>query len=80
MYPRKTNRDAGKHKWQNEVRNAPKKRLLTIADKALWEKTTKGRAGIRWDSIVEKEWKGMLIVGNQEDILSIEAQGGTRQR
>ena len=28
----------------------PKKRLPAIADRAVWEKVTKGRAGIRWDS------------------------------
>ena len=36
---------------------------------------TKGRAGIRWDSVVEKVWKG--IGGNQEEIfLSIEKFAG----
>ena len=45
-------------KWQYKVRNMPKKRLPAIADRAVWEKVTKGRAGIRWDSVVEKVWKG----------------------
>ena len=44
-------------KWQHKVRNMPKKRLPAIADRAVWEKVTKGRAGIRWDSVVEKVWK-----------------------
>ena len=44
----------------------PKKRLSAIGDIAVWEKVTKGRAGIRWDSVVEKVWKD--IGGNQEDI------------
>ena len=35
----------------------------------MWEKVTKGRAGIRWNSVVEKVWKG--IGGNQAEILSI---------
>ena len=57
-------------KWQYKVRNMPKKRLPAIADRAVWEKITKGRAGIRWDSVVEKVWKD--VGGNQEEILSIE--------
>ena len=44
-------------KWQYKVRNMPKKRLPAIADRAVWEKVTKGRAGIRWDNVVEKIWK-----------------------
>ena len=43
-------------KWQYKVRNMPE-RLPAIADRALWEKEIKGRAGIRWDSVVEKVWK-----------------------
>ena len=34
----------------------------------------KGRAGIRWDSVVYKVWKG--IGGSQEEILSMEKFGG----
>ena len=44
--------------------------MPAIADRAVWEKVTKGRAGVRWDSVVEKVWKD--IGGNQEEILSIE--------
>ena len=33
------------------------------------EKVTKGRAGIRWDSLVEKLWKD---VGGNQEILSID--------
>ena len=53
-----------------------KKRLPAIADRAVWQKVTKGRAGIRWDSVVEKVWKD--IGGNQEEILqlSIDNFGG----
>ena len=34
-----------------------KKRLPAIFDRAVWEKITKGRAGISWDNVVEKIWK-----------------------
>ena len=51
----------------------PKKRLPAIADRAVWEKATKGQAG-RLDSVVEKVWKG--IGGNQKDVLPIEKLGG----
>ena len=33
----------------------PKKRLPAIADKAVWEKVTKGRAAIRWDNVYSRE-------------------------
>ena len=33
-----------------------------------WRKQKKGRAGIRWDSVVEKVWKD--IGGNQEEVMS----------
>ena len=54
----------------------PKKRLPAIADRAVLEEVTKGPAGIRWDSVVEKVWKH--IGGNQEEILSTEKFGGYR--
>ena len=47
MYPLKTNEFVIKLKWQYKVRNMPKKRLPAILDRAVWEKVTKGRAGIR---------------------------------
>ena len=50
--------------------------MLAIADRAVWEKVTKRRAGIRWDRVVEKVWKD--VGGNQEEILSIEKFGGYR--
>ena len=74
VYPLKTNRDARKLKWQYEVRIMPKQKVPSIADRAVWEKVTKGRAGIRWDRVVEKVWKD--IGGNQEEILSIEKFAG----
>ena len=49
MYPLETNRDVRNLKWQYQVRNMPKKRLPAIADRDVWEKVTKGRAGIRWN-------------------------------
>ena len=62
-------------KWQYEERNMPKKWLPAIADRAVWEKVTKGGAGTRWDSLVEKVWKD--IGGNLEEIpLSIEKFAG----
>ena len=47
MYPLETNRDVRMSKWQHKVRSNPKKRFPAIADRAVWEKVTKGRAGIR---------------------------------
>ena len=74
MYPLKTNRDVRKLKWQYKVGNMPKKNLPAIADRAVWEKVTKWRAGTTWDSVVEKLWKD--IGGYQEEILSIEKFAG----
>ena len=48
---------------QCKLRNMPKKRLPAIVDGAVREKVTKGRAGIRWDSVVEKVWKDVYIGG-----------------
>ena len=78
MYPLEINRDVRKLKWQYKVRNMPKKRLPAIADRAVWEKVTKGRAGIRLDSVVEKVWKD--IGGNQEEVLSIREVCGVQDR
>ena len=52
----------------------PEKRLPAIVYRAVWEKTTKGRAGIRRDNVVEEIWKD--IGGDQEEVLSIENFGG----
>ena len=52
----------------------PEKRLPAIVDRAVWEKITKGRAGIRWDSVVEKTWKA--LGRDQEEVLSTEKYGG----
>ena len=56
----------------------PKKRLPAIADRAVREKVTKGRAEIRWDSVVEKVWKD--VGGNQEEMLSTEKFGGYKTK
>ena len=45
-------------------------KMTAIGDRVLWEKVTRGRAGTRGDSVVEKVWKD--IGGNQEETLSIE--------
>ena len=62
-------RDVRMLKGQHKVRNMPKKRLPAIADRAVLEKHTKGRAGIRWDSVVEKVWKDRG--GNQHEVMSV---------
>ena len=54
MHPLKTNRAMTRLGWQYKVRNMPQTRLPAIVDRAVWEKVTKGRVGIRWDSVVEK--------------------------
>ena len=68
MHPLKTNIDVIRLKCQYIARNMPKKRLPAIVDRAVWEKVTEGRAGISWDSVVEKVWKD--IGGNQEEVMS----------
>ena len=45
-----------------------------LADRAVWEKITKGRAGIRCGNVVKKVWKD--LGGDQEEVLSIEKFGG----
>ena len=47
----------------------PKKRLPAIADKAVWEKVTKGRAAIRWDNVYSRENMEKEIGGTQEGML-----------
>ena len=46
----------------------PEKRLPAIVARDVWEKITKGRAGIRWDNVVENTWKD--LGGDQEEVLS----------
>ena len=74
MHPIKTNGEARKLKWQYKLKYTPEKRLPAIVDRATWEKITKGRAGTRWDNVVEQIWKD--IGGDQEEVLSIEKFGG----
>ena len=52
----------------------PRKRLPAIVDRAVWEKITKWRAGMRWDNLVEKIWKD--LGGHREEVLFIEKFGG----
>ena len=59
---------------QYKVKNMPEKRLPAIVDKAVWEKITKGRAGIRWNIVVEKIWKDLGV--DQEEVLTIDKFGG----
>ena len=56
------------------VRNMPKTRLPAITDRAVWEKVTEGRAGIRCDNVVEKVWKD--IGENPDEILSVDKFAG----
>ena len=60
-------------RWQYKVRNMLKKRLPAILDRAVLEKVTKGQAGIRWDNVVEREWKD--IGEKQEEVISAEKFG-----
>lgn len=43
-----------KMKRSYTVYNVPEKRLLAILHTAVWERVTKGRAGMRWNSVVGK--------------------------
>ena len=69
MHPLKASRDVRTLKGQPKVRNMPKKRLPAIAERAVLEEVTKGPAGIRWDSVVEKVW--MDRGGNQQEVMSV---------
>ena len=48
------------------------KRLPAVTDRAVWEKVTKGRAGIRWHSVVVRTSKD--IGGNQKQILTVHGE------
>ena len=52
--------------------------MPAVTDRAVWQKVTKERAGIRWDSVVEKVWKDR---GGNQEILSIERldRGGNQE-
>ena len=54
------------------------KRLPAIVDRDVWEKIAEGRAGIRWDSVVETIWKD--LEGDQEEVLSLEKFGGYKTK
>ena len=74
MYPLKTNKRREKVEMAIQGKEHAKKRLPAKADSAVWEKVTKGRAGIRWDSVFENIWKD--IGENQEETLSREKLAG----
>ena len=59
-------------------RQMPKKRLSALAKIAVWEKVTKGLAGIRWDGVVDEVWKE--ITGIQEDTVHGEVWGAQDRR
>lgn len=65
--------DVRKLKWQYELWSMPKMRLPAIANSAVLEKETKGRAGARRDNVIDEVWKGIGII--QEDPLSMEKSG-----
>ena len=52
----------------------PENRLPATVGRVVWEKITKGRAGIRWDNVVEKIWED--LGGDKEEAPSIEKFGG----
>ena len=56
IYPHKTIRDVKKLKLQYKLRNMPTKRGSQTYLIRLYGRVTKGRAGNRWDSVVEKVW------------------------
>ena len=50
-----------------------------MVDRFVWKERTKGKAGIRWDIVVENVWKE--IGGNKNEIMSIDDGGEcTRQK
>ena len=63
------------HQHQHHLTPAPppEKTLPAIAGRAVWEKITKGRAGIRWDNVLEEREE---LRRDQENALSIEKFGG----
>ena len=65
----KTKRDVKKLKWQYRVSNTSDKMLPDTFDKAVREKITKERAGIKWNNGVKKIWKD--LGGDHEWIVSL---------
>ena len=55
-------------KWHYRVKNVQGKILPAIVDRFVWKKRTKGKAGIRWDKVVENVWKE---IRNKKEIMSI---------
>ena len=78
MYPLKTNRDMRKLRWQYSVKKMQRRRLPATVDRAVWKKTTRRRAGNRWERDIEKIWKE--VGGNQDKILSIDEAAGYKTK
>ena len=64
-------------KWLYKTCNMPENRLPAIVDWAVWEKTTKRRAGTRWDNVVEKLYKNLEA---DQEVQSIEKFGGYKTK
>ena len=45
-------------KWKYSVKNMQRKRLAAIVGRFVWKKRTKGKAGLRWDKVVETYVRG----------------------
>ena len=79
MCPLDTNRDARQLTGRCQVKRMPEKRLPAIQLIELYgKKGTRGGAGVRCDSVVEKLWKEKG--GNQEEMVPVEKLGYIRQR
>lgn len=46
------------------LRSMPRRRSPPVGDEAVHKKLTGGQAGVMWESVVEKGWRGM---GENED-------------
>ena len=58
----------------------PKKRLPAIGDRAVWEKLTRGRAGIRWGSLVDNVRKDTGGNHDETTVCPQRSFGGRRQK
>ena len=65
LHPLEIIADGIKVQCQYKARDMPKMRLSAIANGAVWEKVSKGRAGTRWDNAVDEVCKEMG--GNQDE-------------
>ena len=58
----------------------PETRLPAIVDRAVWEKITQGRAGIRWTNVAEQIWKDLGGETKKRYYCLQRSLAGTRQR